>query len=187
MTPEDHLKNLFVRFKEILNSKKEPLNCFCKYGVQVEGWLKGELLCFLDNEKATGRLAEFDREVPLGMGRKKVDFRVKMSTSSGALEAWIELKHWLIGYQKGSRYNAQFYFGDSGIVGIMPDVEKLSEISSGSKFILILITANPGIDDWTTGVDKFNRKFSPLHIESLTNPAEFPSFYFLGPLKISKR
>ncbi|GAI70881.1 unnamed protein product, partial [marine sediment metagenome] len=86
------LRNLFVRFKEILNSKKETLNCFCKYGVQVEGWLKGELLCFLDNEKATRRLAEFDREVPFGVGRKKVDFRVNMSTSSGALEAWIELK-----------------------------------------------------------------------------------------------
>jgi len=184
MMPEDHLKDLIVRFKEILNSKTGLLDCFCKYGVQLEGWLKGELLCFLDNEKATGKLASLDREVSLGVGRKKVDLMVKIQTSSGALEAWIELKHWLIGYQKGSRYNAQFYFGDSSSVGIKPDVEKLSEISSGGKFILILTTANPGMDDWTTGVDKFNRKFSPLHLERLTNPAEFPSSYFLGLLKI---
>lgn len=182
--PEDHLKDLIVRFKGILNSKTGLLDCFCKYGVQLEGWLKGELLCFLDNEKATGKLASLDREVSLGVGRKKVDLMFKIQTSSGVLEAWIELKHWLIGYQKGSRYNAQFYFGDSSSVGIKPDVEKLSEISSGGKFILILTTANPGMDDWTTGVDKFNRKFSPLHLESLTNPAEFPSSYFLGLLKI---
>lgn len=187
MTPEDHLKNLFVRFKEILNSKKELLDCLCKYEVQVEGWLKGELLCFLDNEKATGRLAGLDREVSLGVGRKKVDLMVKIQTSSGALEAWIELKHWLIGHQKKIRWKAQSYFGDSSLVGIKLDVEKLSEISRGGKFILILTTANPGMDDWTTGVDKFNRKFSPLHLESLTNPAEFPSSYFLGLLKISKR
>ena len=185
--PEDHLKDLIARFKEILNSKTGGLDCFCKYGVQLEGWLKGELLCFLDNEKATGKLADFDREVSLGVGRKKVDLMVKIQTSSGVLETWIELKHWLIGYQKGSRYNAQFYFGDPGSVGIKPDVKKLSEISSGSKFILILTTANPGMDDWTTGVEKFNSKFSPLHLESLTNPAEFPSSYLLGLLKISKR
>jgi hypothetical protein len=185
MILEDRLRELVVRFKDNLDSKEKLLECFCKYGVQLEGWLKGELLCFLDNEKATRRLADLNREVSLGVGKKKVDLRIEIPTSSGALEAWIELKHWLIGYQKGSRYNAQFYFKDPSRVGIKTDVTKLSEISSGSKFILILSTANPGVDDWATGVDEFNRKFSPLHLKSLTNPAEFPSYYFLGLLKIS--
>jgi len=186
MALEDHLKGLVIRFKEVLDSKESILNCFCKYGVQLEGWLKGELVYFLDNEKNVGRIAHFDREVLTGMGRKKVDLKIKVSTSSGALEAWIELKHWLVGYQRGIPYNAQFYFGDSSSVGIKPDAEKLSKISNGSKFLLILTTANPGINDWSTGVNKFNKKFSPLRLRSLTNPADFPSFYHLGLLEVTK-
>lgn len=186
MVVQYSLKDLVVRFKEVLDSKDETLDCFCKYGVQVEGWLKGELLCFLHNEKDVGRVAHFDREVSMGIGRKGADFMVKMSTSSGALEAWIELKHWLIGYQRGTQYNAQFYFGDRSSVGIKPDAEKLSEISNGSKFFLVLTTANCGISDWSAGVDKFNRKFSPLYLESLTTPADFPSSYYLGLLEVTK-
>ena len=33
----------------------------------------------------------------------------------------------------------------------------------------------------------FNQKFHPLYIEALTNPEEFPSFYFLGLLKVLER
>lgn len=186
MVFEDHFKDLIVRFKGVLDSREKTLNCFCKYEVQLEGWLKGELLCFLDNEKDAGRIAHFNREVSVGMGRKKVDLKVKMLTSLGGLEVWVELKHWLIGHQKETLYNAQFYFGDSSSVGIKPDVEKLSKISNGSKFLLILTTANPDMNDWSTGVNKFNRKFSPLHLKSLTTPADFPSFYYLGLLEVTK-
>jgi hypothetical protein len=90
----------------------------------------------------------------------------------------------LIGYQKGTSYNAQFYFGDPSSVGIKSDVEKLSGISNGGKILLILTTANPGNGDWSTGVNKFNRKFSPLRLRSLTNPADFPKFYHLGLLEV---
>ena len=186
MKPENHFKDLVFRFKEILDSKEEILNCFCKYGVQVEGWLKGELLYFLDGEKSAERIAHFDREVLIGIGKRKVDFKVEMSTGSGTLEAWIELKHWLIGDQKGTPYNAQFYFKDPSSVGIKPDVEKLNEIPDGEKFLLILTAKNPGMDDWSTGVDRFNEKFSPLHVESLTTPADFPDFYYLGLLKVAR-
>lgn len=185
MVLENQLKDLLFRFKKILDSKENILSCFCKYGIQSEGWLKGELLCFLDNEMAMGSLADFDREVsPPGMGRKKVDFKVRMSTSSGILGAWIELKHWLIGYQKGVKYGSQFYFGDTSSAGIKPDVEKLSEISNGGRFLVILTTKNPGKDDWLTGINNFNKKFSPLHVKNLTNTADFPTFYYLGLLKV---
>lgn len=99
------------------------------------------------------------------------------------MTAWIELKHQLIGYQKETKYDAKFYFGDKSSVGIKPDVEKLAGISNGG-FLLILTTENPGINDWTTGVSKFNEKFYPLRIKSLTNPEDFPSFYYLGLLEV---
>jgi hypothetical protein len=46
-------------------------------------------------------------------------------------------------------------------------------------------TENPGKEDWSAGVEKFNRKF-PFHLESLTSPEDFPSFYYIGLLKIVK-
>jgi hypothetical protein len=159
MALEDHLKDLVIRFKEVLDSNERILNCFCKYGVQMEGWLKGELLYFLDNEKNVGRIAHFDREVLTGIRRKRVNLKIKVSTSSGALEAWIELKHWLVGYQREIPYNAQFYFGDSSSVGIKPDAEKLSEISNDSKFLLILTTANPVLMIGQLGLTSLTKSF----------------------------
>ncbi len=186
MEIEENIKGLVFRFKNVLDSKENILSCFCKYGVQVEGWLKGELLCFLDNEMNEGRIDHFDREVLTGTGRKRTDFMTKTSTSLSVFESWIELKHWLIGYQKGVKYNAQFYFGDPSSVGIKPDVEKLIEISTGDKFLLILATEKPDLNDWSSGIDKFNIKFSPLHIISITDTKDFPSFYYLGLLKVTK-
>jgi hypothetical protein len=98
---EDEIKSLVFRFKEVLDSKEGILKCFAKYEIQVEDWFKGEFIYFLDNEKAMGRLLDFEREVPLGVGKKKVDFRVEIPANFGIQGAWIELKHWLIGYQKG--------------------------------------------------------------------------------------
>lgn len=178
--------DLVLRFKAVLDSRENLLRCLCNYGVQTEGWFKAELLCFLNGEKRAGRIAEFDREVTLGIGKKKVDFSVKIQSPSGEKEALVELKHWLIGYQAGYKYNANFYFRDPTSVGIKPDVEKLRGVVGKGSFFVILSTANPGITDWSTGVDAFNTKFSPLHVESLTNPAQFPDFYHLGCLKVSK-
>lgn len=184
MTLSESLKALAIRFRGILDVHEGHMECFCRHGVQLEGWLKGELLVFLDGEKASGRIVGFDREVALDEARKKVDFRVNALTSSGSQSAWLELKHWLIGYQKGTRYNAQFYFGDPTSVGIRPDAEKLNGIQGGGRYLFVLATANPGVPDWSSGVEKFNSKFSPLRLESLTSPTEFPDSYFLGLLSV---
>lgn len=184
---ESGIKKLVVQFKENMDAHEELLKCFCQYGVQLEGWLKGELLYFLDREKTGGRIVDFDREVTVPQGRKKVDFKIRMSTSSGVLDAWIELKYWLIGYQKGTKYNANFYFGDPTSVGVKPDVEKLNKITDEGKFVLVLAVANPGLNEWSRGVDNFNRKFSPLHLKILTDPADYPDSYFLGLLNVLSR
>jgi len=179
---KDNILDLVFRFKEVMDSRENTLNSFCKYGVQLEGWLKGEILSFFDAEKNAGRIDNFDREMIIGQGKKKTDINIKLSPDSQI--AWIELKHWLIGYQRGTPYNAQFYFGDPTSVGIKPDAEKLSGLSNGGKYLLILTTANPALKDWSDGVEKFNRKFSPIQLNSLTNPIDFPNFYYLGLLEI---
>ena len=178
MGSETQMIELVKRFQEVLDPRRGIMECFCNYGVQLEGWLKGELLYFLDTEKAGGRLYDFDREVSFGQGRRKIDIKI---TGENGPATWVELKHWLIGYQRGYKYDAGFYLRDPSPVGIKPDIEKL-KLASGSKYVLTLMTANPGAEGWFCGVEAFNRKFSPLCISPMTDPADFPAQYFLGLL-----
>lgn len=183
MSAENYVKNMVIRFRETLDAHEKHLECFYHYGVQVEGWLKGELLNFFDREKTDGRLVEIDREVLCGVGRKKVDYFLVVPSGIIALPIWIELKHWHIGYQKNELWQAHNYFGDKSI-GIYSDVEKLSSITEGDKYVLILATQNPGCEDWPKGVDKFNKKFKPLHVRSCTETSDFPPSYYIGVLEV---
>ncbi len=40
-----------LAFCSALETREVQLRSFCRHGVQVEGWLKGELLGFLDERK----------------------------------------------------------------------------------------------------------------------------------------
>ncbi|MCJ7422924.1 hypothetical protein MUP01_01470 [Candidatus Bathyarchaeota archaeon] len=182
---EKSLELLIADFRKTLDNHEELLKSFCRHGVQLEGWLKGELLYFLDNERKQKIIIDFDREVALGKEIGKVDLRLTLSAPSGFTDAWIELKYWLIGHQRGSSYNASFYFGDPTSVGISIDAGKLLRIPNGLRYILVLAVANPSSDDWSTGVEKFNSKFSPLHLTSITDPEDFPESYFLGLLNVA--
>ena len=165
-------------FKKVLEPRKNVLQCLCNYGVQTEGWLKAELLYFLDTQKASGDLRDFDREVEIG--GNKIDFKL---TNTNDEDTWIELKHWLIGNQKGTKYDASFYFNDKRKTAIKSDVEKLKRVS-GNKYLMTLTTANPGTKAWFEGVKQFNDKFAPLSVTPLTEPEDFPTHYFLGLLSI---
>lgn len=179
MDTTTRMVELIARLQTRMDARRDRLESFCKNGVQVEGWLKGELLYFLDTEKDAGRLSSFGREAPIH-GRRKVDIRVVFDQS---LPAWVELKHWLVGRQGDYRYDARFYFADSTSNGIKRDVEKL-KITRDDKYVLALATANPGIDNWSEGVARFNEKFAPLQVSSLTDPRDYPADYFLGLLAV---
>ena len=169
---ETQMIELVKRFQEVLDARPGILECLCNYGVQVEGWLKGELIYFLDTERLAAAFTTSIGELASVKVKRKIDIKI---TGEDGLATWVELKHWLIGHQKGSKYNAGFYLRDpSG--GIKPDMEKL-KLTSGSKFVLILGTANPGAKDWFSGVEAFNRKFSPLRISPMTDPLDFQAHY----------
>ena len=84
MNIDEHVIAFVRRFGEVLDGDLGRLSCFHVYGVQVEGWLKGELLYFLDNEKKKGTVADFDREVRIVLGnkRKHVDLQVSLEVQS---------------------------------------------------------------------------------------------------------
>jgi len=184
MNLDKNLIKIIFLLKNHLDTKKEILNCFCDHGVQLEGWFKGELLLFFSNLKNSKVIDDFDREVKSPVANNKIDFKLELQIDNRIEIVWLELKHWLIGYQKGAKYIAQTYFGDPTSVGIKPDVEKLMNIKSDSKYMLIAMTANPGKSGCDDGVQKFNDKFPNLKIESLTNPVEYNDSYFLGLLKV---
>lgn len=182
---DNQIRDLVARFKQGFEAHEGHLKSFCNHGVQLEGWLKGEFLSFLDQQKAQGAIVSFDREEKVSSDkRKRVDFKVELITDTGAKFAWVELKHWLIGYQKGVMYDASFYFSDPTSVGISQDAKKLTKVLDEGKYILILATANPGEDKWQKGMAKFNKKFTPINIETLLQPKDFPDYYYIGLLKV---
>lgn len=173
--------NLIERFKKHLQAREDALRSFCDRGVQVEGWFKGEMIAFLDKERV-----DFDPEVKFGSGRRKIDSRVTLASQP----AHIEMKHWLIGKQKGKSYDARWYFqqGRKG-PGIQADFEKLSAIEGeGERYILIAMTAKPLPDDWQEGVRLFNDRASKdnsrTRISSVTDVGEYPDYFFLGLLRL---
>ncbi|MFC1846379.1 hypothetical protein ACFLYM_03055 [Chloroflexota bacterium] len=182
MNTLNDISDIVLILKEIMNKREDYLRCFCSKGVQVEGWFKAELLCLLAKLELTRQIQGFDREVAFSSGKTRVDFRIELSAATPSI--WLEIKHWLIGYQKSYKYNSRFYFGDRSSVGIKPDVDRLNQIVHGNKFLLILATSNPGEEEWIKGTNTFNEKFGPLKLVPLTNPSEFPTFYFLGLLAI---
>ena len=179
MDTTSRMVELISRLNEVMNARRDRLESFCLNGVQVEGWLKGELLYFLDTEKAAGRLSNFKREATIH-GRRKVDIWLAFDHS---IPAWVELKLWLIGKQGDYLYDARFYFADSTSNGIKRDVEKLM-ITNEDEYVLVLATANPTVDKWSEGVARFNEKFAPFQVSSLTDPGDYPSDHFLGLLAV---
>jgi hypothetical protein len=116
--------------------------------------------------------------------------------SHSSAPVWIELKHWLIGRQKAGSYNASWYFRQQphAPTGTGPDVDKLSTIANGEKYIVIAATAAPTQDDWQSGLEVFNRRVTEngRRVQCLTDvntyPAGFSSGYFVSlPLSASHR
>jgi hypothetical protein len=172
---------LVSRFAEYLRRSEQQLKSFHKYESQVEGWFKGELLCFLDREKRTGRLHDFGREKSGDdESGKRTDIVLQFDKSSPI--SWVELKHW-IGHQQ-QNWTPSWYFANCA----RPDVEKLlTRPKDDDKFMLVAFTPNPGSKGWKPGVEKFNAEFPQLAIYSLMNPDDYPDFFFLGLLHVPKR
>jgi len=175
--------DIIARLKEHFDGLNDRYACFADLGFQSEGWFKGELLTALSRLKAGGVVHDIDREIPID--GKRIDVMIVVD----GVRHWIELKHWLIGTQKGFTYNPSFYFADRSSVGIIPDVDKLRRPSlndADRRWLLLLLTANPGTVPWEVGIDRFNDKFAPRQLAPRTQPDDFPGTYFLGLLELTE-
>ncbi len=88
--------------------------------------------------------------------------------------------------QGGTSYNPRSYFTDDNSGGLTKDLDKLSRLPiADSKWFLILVTRNPGEDDWQGGLTAFHEKFAPRGLAAHSQPSQFPESYFLGLLKVA--
>jgi hypothetical protein len=172
--------NLLPQIKLHFDELEDRLKVFSKHEFQAESWFKGELITFLDAALRRGRIDGFDREVSTH-SRSKADIVV----DAGGSRHWIELKHWLIGNQRGTAWHAGFYFGDKGAFGLFRDASKLvSMTDSGILWMLVLATVNPGQAEWHEGLDKYHSKFAEPKVVARSWPDSFPASYCLGLFEI---
>lgn len=141
-------------YEELIDGKKEYLKLFSRLQIQIEGWFRGELMNYLDGPDHN--MTTENREVLLNdEGRKKADLKVEFDKKS----YWVELKHLLVGYQKGNEkpedkqvgnnFSLNFYFYSGTYV--TNDIEKLeNELKSSQetayKYILAFVSTNYPVD-----------------------------------------
>lgn len=184
MEIEDRLLALISDLRKVLDDHVEQLKCFIRAESQFEYWFKAELFYFLEIEKGKHLIKDFEREVRLN-NRQRVDFRITFGSYPNIDDAWVELKHWLIGYQKGTKYDLDSYFTDEQ--SSIQDVEKLFLTPEGPKYLLVIATRNPGHDKWVEEIKRFNVRNAPFYVRAVTDPKDYPETYFIGLLRASKK
>ncbi len=129
----------------LTEDKHEYLSLFSRLQIQIEGWFKGELMCHFERQKIA--LTNKDREVTVDSEKSnnkekkdKVDLKIELNNET----YWIELKHILIGYQRGESYTLGFYFSEDTFV--YSDIKKLHKIISSNPqqhgYSLVFLSTN---------------------------------------------
>jgi len=114
-----------------------------------------------------------------GCNGMRVDIMLKFDNT---YPSWVELKHLIEANFAPSQY---FTLSEDRSDSYAYCVKRLLTISENSdKFMLVLFTPNPYSQNWNNCVREFNTNFSPLSVRSLTNPSDYPDFFFLGLLHV---
>ena len=137
-------------YNYLIDYKYEYLQLFSNLEIQIEGWFRGELMCYFEAEKNI-KLTTKNREVRISEeSGKKVDFKIPIDKQC----YWIELKHIIVGEQKSKdkdqserkkkpTYNIDFYLRDYNPSNIIIDIKKLAMIKDNwSKYVLCFISVN---------------------------------------------
>jgi hypothetical protein len=127
---------------------------------QVESWWKQELIGLFSQLKSSGVVQSWDREFATGMGRRKVDFRIDLPTTSAALE----VKTALCGYQKGTLWKLPGYVMAANSGYILSDILKLATIQVPNRFLVIFAYAAPPKSDWDAVLAAVGKKAPQLSI-----------------------
>jgi len=159
----------------------EYFDAFADEGVQIEGWFKGEMLVLLRRLKKEGLITGFHREQAIGAGgRKRLDFVIDF----GGERVAIELKAWLDGFQKGTRWCAHHYCTADTVTGIGPDLAKLEGSGFEGKLVLVFCYRNPGVDGWRAALARLSESLPMYSLRSVTKPEDYPPQHFMAVLEL---
>ncbi len=158
---ENNIKSFY---EDLIKYKKNYLQLFSKLQIQIEGWYRGELMKYFDDN--VHELTNKNREVKIPDQepgkRKKADFKIKINGNC----CWIELKHLLIGNQinKSNSFKLDFYFKDYNSSSIVNDIDKLKSVKPDPAYILAFVSVNDSSitskDDLETGLGDLLKEFN---------------------------
>lgn len=175
------MEELIDQIRDHFCQLQDRLACFGDQQVQVEGWFKGELLTLLTRFRDTQLIEGFDREVKTGIGNQRIDLQVSLNGQTH----WIELKHWRIGIQNDVVFDAHFYFKDeSSFCGDVSKLVQLPDRQNACKWMLILMTKNPGQTSWEKGIVRYRETFPANSLVPHTSPKDFPETFFIGLIRV---
>jgi len=114
-----------------------------------------------------------------GCNGMRVDIMLKFDNT---YPSWVELKHLIKADFAPSQY---FTLSEERSDSYAYCVKRLLTIPENSdKFMLMLFTPNPRPKGWNDEVNAFNAEFLKLAMHPLTNPDEYPDYFFLGLLRV---
>jgi hypothetical protein len=136
-----------------------------KAGVQTEGWWKAELMLLLEALRQRGKITGWDREVPTGEGRQRLDFLIQLRDEVLALE----IKTALCGEQRDVDWRLPAYVGTGADGWILSDLRKVNAYKLAQPVMprgLLAVFAYPAppSEDWDTLIVKLMQKAPQLAI-----------------------
>jgi hypothetical protein len=136
-----------------------------KAGVQTEGWWKAELMLLLEVLRQRGKVIRWDREVPTGEGRQRLNFLIELR----AEELALQIKTALCGPQKGENWRLPAYVGTGTDGWLLSDLLKVSAYKLAQPVMprgLLAVFAYPAppSDDWDELLYKLTEKAPQLAI-----------------------
>lgn len=160
-------------------SQLARLKIFNVQGIQVEGWMKGEMLYVFAQLKDRGIIEKYDREVCIKQkSRKKCDLQITMESK----KYWIELKNWVL-MQKGLRYTPKWYFSQKDY--LYNDFIKLRDIpETDEKWFAVIYSGKPSDNEWAEGMDIFSQRFN-LEAIPIAFPRDYPEEYYLALMQFN--
>ena len=168
---------LFEKIDEYFIAKRDHIQLFTESERQVEGWFKGELIYLFTSLQT--KIKAWEPEVSVsGLGRKKIDFMVKLDDGV----SYLEIKSLYHGKQKGQPINLGIYFYKDNI-GIWGDVQKLASIDEGHGYCILFIYPRPEVTAWSDLLVRYNKKIiNTTSLREVSDIARFPAELYIAKL-----
>ena len=175
-------EQLFSKIDRHFLAKLDYIQRFTSSERQIEGWFKGELIYLFTSLQGKGELEGWEPEVLVpGLGKKRVDFRVKLDNGF----VWLEFKSLYHGQQRGQPIDLGIYFYKDS-VGIWDDVQKLASVVEGHSYCVMFIYPRPEADRWQELLTKYRQLIGNYTFQEQSNVSQFPSDLYIAKIEIAQ-